>query len=169
MYNFALNHPQFSFVLIPDRRFKNLCNKKGIYTEEEFNQILNKWEQLPNASCVEYLSSIDLFKTSDLLITDSLAAAADYFPGVKPIVFIEKSDKPNLNPFGEKAYKTFYKATSNEAIELIIEDILVSENDYNAESRNLLLSKNHKVFDCDSTQSIIDYLKFELGRNSINS
>ena len=110
MYDYISTHPQYSFVVIPDMKYKQQCLDNKIMTEEEYNNYFIKLNALPNVNLSEYSYAIDVFKTSNVLVTDSLTTAVNYFPTGKPIIFINNKHKNNIfNGIGEKIFKTFYK------------------------------------------------------------
>lgn len=166
MYDYIATHPQYSFVVIPDMKYKQQCLDNKIMTEEEYNNYFIKLNALPNVNLSEYVSAIDIFKTSNVLITDSLTSAINYFPSGKPIIFINNTHKDIVfNEIGEKIYKTFYKLSSKDAIDIVLEDLLLAQNDYNFKNRYSILGKYSEYFNNEATDFIINDLKNKLGKN----
>ena len=166
MYDYISTHPQYSFVVIPDMKYKQQCLDKKIMTEEEYNNYFIKLNALPNVNLSEYSYAIDVFKTSNVLVTDSLTTAVNYFPTGKPIIFINNKHKnTTFNGIGEKIFKTFYKLSSKDAIDIVLEDLLLAQNDYNLKQRFAILGKYSEYFNTNATDYIIEDLKNKLGKN----
>lgn len=166
MYDYISTHPQYSFVIIPDMKYKQQCLDNKVMTEEEYNNYFIKLNSLPNVNLSEYSSAIDAFKTSNVLITDSLTSAINYFPSGKPIIFINNKHKDTVfNELGEKIFKTFYKLSSKDAIDIVIEDLLLAQNDYNFKQRYAILGKYSEYFNNEATSFILEDLKNKLGKN----
>ena len=166
MYDYISTHPQYSFVVIPDMKYKQQCLDNKIMTEEEYNNYFIKLNALPNVNLSEYSYAIDVFKTSNVLVTDSLTTAVNYFPTGKPIIFINNKHKNTIfNGIGEKIFKTFYKLSSKDAIDIVLEDLLLAQNDYNLKQRFAILGKYSEYFNTNATDYIIEDLKNKLGKN----
>ena len=166
MYDYISTHPQYSFVVIPDMKYKQQCLDNKIMTEEEYNNYFIKLNALPNVNLSEYSYAIDVFKTSNVLVTDSLTTAVNYFPTGKPIIFINNKHKnTTFNGIGEKIFKTFYKLSSKDAIDIVLEDLLLAQNDYNLKQRFAILGKYSEYFNTNATDYIIEDLKNKLGKN----
>ena len=166
MYDYISTHPQYSFVIIPDMKYKQQCLDNKVMTEEEYNNYFIKLNALPNVNLSEYSYAIDVFKTSNVLVTDSLTTAVNYFPTGKPIIFINNKHKDTVfNEIGEKIFKTFYKLSSKDAIDIVIEDLLLAQNDYNFKQRYAILGKYSEYFNTNATDYIIEDLKNKLGKN----
>lgn len=166
MYDYISTHPQYSFVIIPDMKYKQQCLDNKVMTEEEYNNYFIKLNALPNVNLSEYSYAIDVFKTSNVLVTDSLTTAVNYFPTGKPIIFINNKHKDTVfNEIGEKIFKTFYKLSSKDAIDIVLEDLLLAQNDYNLKQRFAILGKYSEYFNTNATDYIIEDLKNKLGKN----
>ena len=170
MYDYISTHPQYSFVIIPDMKYKQQCLDNKVMTEEEYNNYFIKLNALPNVNLSEYSYAIDVFKTSNVLVTDSLTTAVNYFPTGKPIIFINNKHKnTTFNEIGEKIFKTFYKLSSKDAIDIVLEDLLLAQNDYNLKQRFAILGKYSEYFNTNATDYIIEDLKNKLGKNEPES
>lgn len=160
MLEFASYHPQYSFVVIPHKELVNRYTEIGL--AEQYNQYFMAWQSLPNAIIADYKTSLDVFSACDVLITDNLNTISDFLISEKPVVYLENSNTKDFNEFGEKIYKTLYKAKSNDAIEIILEDLLVNKNDYNYQDRYSTLMKNNSKFTKNSAELIVEDLKSNL-------
>ena len=80
---------------------KNYLTSKQLYT------YLNKIDDLENSSIDKNLDYFDLFKSSDMLISDNGSFLAEYLPTEKPIIYTHhyKNNQHNLNDLGIKLTK----------------------------------------------------------------
>ena len=63
-----------------------MCAKTGFMNEFEYDEYVAQWNNLPNAYLYNKGNYIELFKTSDLLITDCSSFLLEYMPTLKPII-----------------------------------------------------------------------------------
>ena len=106
--DFAKTHPHLSFIFKPHPALKNACVQFGLMSEVEYNNYLDEWRNLPNSDVYEGGRYFELFKTSDVLVTDASSFPAEYFPTRKPIIFLERKDKAPLDAFGKKLFLGIY-------------------------------------------------------------
>lgn len=163
MYDYISTHPQYSFVVIPDINLKQQCLDSKIITREEYENYFNKMNGLPNVTVKDYASAINIFKTSNILITDGLQTAVNYFPTGKPIIFINnKHHNSKFNELGDKIFKTFYKLSSKDALDIVIEDLILAKNDYNSGNRFGIIGKYNEYFNSEASSLIFEELKSKL-------
>lgn len=106
--DFAKTHPSLSFIFKPHPALKNACVQFGLMSEVKYNNYLDEWRNLPNSDVYEGGRYFELFKTSDVLVTDASSFPAEYFPTRKPIIFLERKDKAPLDAFGKKLFLGIY-------------------------------------------------------------
>lgn len=133
-YNYAKNHKETtSWIIKPHPVLRKTAVTEGLFKNvEEYDQYLNKWNNLENARVVtgEY---IDYFLTSDCMILDSVSFIAEYLYTKKPILFI-KRDSAKFNDFGQEILKKISTIKSNDLngisdfIDDVIKGIYVNEN-----------------------------------------
>lgn len=164
--DYIATHPQYSFVVIQDTKFKQQCLENSVVTEEEFDQFFNSFSSLPNVKLEEYSSIVGIFKTSNLLLTDSINSAMNYFPCGNPIIYINSSKQPfEGNEISEKIFKTFYKISSKEALDVVLEDLLLAQNDYNLKQRFTIIGKDGEYFNSNASDFIFEDIKSKLEKN----
>ena len=122
--NFAKNNPQYSFAYKPHPMLKNAVVEYNLMTKEEYENYLNEWNNLENAIVYDKGEYFDLFKSSDILITDCSSFLAEYYPSKKPIIFLNRADRAPFDKFGEKIKKGFYKVNDFEEIDELIKTII---------------------------------------------
>ena len=82
----------------------------------------------------------DIFKTSDLMITDCCSFLAEYLPTEKPLIrLINRKSKP-LNFLGDKITSEYYYAHNKEELNTLFKE-LKAGNDYKKEERLKLVQE----------------------------
>ena len=129
LYEYAKEHQEFEFILKPHPLLKKQIINQNIMTVEEMNKYFEDWAQLPNAQVFEYNGYFDMFRTSDVMITDSSSFLYEYLPTGKPIIHLINKKSVGYNIFGQKIIKGYYKAFNTEDISLLINKLLVDCDD----------------------------------------
>lgn len=160
--NFVKNNSQYSFVFKPHPALKNMCVKTGFMLENEYDDYINQWENLPNAFVYNTGNYIDLFKTSDFLITDCSSFLAEYFPTNKPILFLNRNDRAEFDDFGKILKSAFYEIEEFSEVELCLNNILKG-NDILLNKRKEIINRffNNKI---SASEKIVKYLCSELSK-----
>ena len=90
----------------------------------------------------------------------------NYFPCGNPIIYINNSKQPfEGNEISEKIFKTFYKISSKETLDIILEDLLLSQNDYNLKQRFTIIGKDGEYFNSNASDFIFEDIKSKLEKN----
>ena len=154
--NFAKNNPQFSFAYKPHPMLENSVVEHNLMSKEEYENYVNNWNNLENAIVYNKGEYFDLFKSSDILITDCSSFLAEYFPTTKPIIFLNRADRAPFDKFGNKIKKGFYEVNCFEEIEKTIEAI--TKIDPLKKTRESILKKEF----CIKNNASKEVLKFLL-------
>ena len=131
-------------------------------TGEEYEDYLNQWRALPNANVYALGNYYDLFKTSDLLITDCSSFLAEYFVSKKPIILLESKSRIPFNKFGLKLKTGMYKPENINEIEDLLNNILINKNDPLEKVRENIIKKDFYLPPNGIGHNIVTYLKKEL-------
>ncbi len=117
---------QIAFKPHPVLKFK-LINVWGIERTEEYYQ---RWTNLSNGQ-LEQGDYIDLFKTSDAMIHDSISFMAEYLYAQKPVLFQIRDEKvkEEFNSFGQMCLDQHYLAYSIEETEKFIREVVIAGKD----------------------------------------
>lgn len=120
-------HPQFKYALISN----------NIMSEKEIEEYYNEWSQIG----VIYTQGdyFDIFKTSDLMITDCCSFLGEYFLTKKPIIRPVKRGSTPLNKLGQEIVKGYYETYDNEELLDTILRLLNNENDYKKAIREQII------------------------------
>lgn len=136
---YAKTHQEFEFAFKPHPRLKEEIVLQKLMTFDECQDYYKQWALLPNCNIFEDGNYIDLFKTSDLLITDSNSFLYEYLPTQKPLIHITNNFN-DYNILGQKILECNYSAYENAQIENLITQLLVNNNDPLKEKRITLFN-----------------------------
>ena len=160
--DFAKNNKQYSFVFKPHPMLEFKCISEGFMTKTEYANYIYEWENLENASVWNKGNYFDIFKTSDVLITDCSSFLGEYYFSKKPIIFLDKDSRCGFNDFGLKMKKTFYSPKNLDEIPEIIYDLLINKNDYKKEQRIKLIKQEYFYPQQGVGRMIVEFIKKEL-------
>ena len=158
-------HPEYSFVFKPHPSLRYKCITENFLTETEYDNYIDEWNSLENATVYTDGNYFDIFKTSDVLITDSSSFLAEYFYSGKPIIFFESHNRAGFNEFGLKIKKGFYIPEKTEDTEKLLYQLLVEKSDPLKTKREKIIKKEF-FYPKKGTigKNIVEYLKHELKR-----
>jgi len=161
----AKKHPEYSFVVKPHPALRYKCISEKFLTEQEYDDYIAQWNSLENATVYTDGNYFDIFKTSDVLITDSSSFLAEYFYSGKPIIFFESPNRAGFNKFGLKMKKGFYTPEKTEDTENLLETLLIKREDKLKNIRKNIIKKEF-YYPKNSTigKDIVNYIKKELNR-----
>jgi hypothetical protein len=136
------------------------------WTKQEVDSYYSKWESMPNTQ-LETGNWIDLFLTSDAMILDSISFMVEFSVTGKPACVLTRLNngerKMKFNEVGEELFEKLYHASNVSEVEKFINDIVLNENDYKKEERDVYIKKNFiGENNMDATQNIFDYIKAEI-------
>lgn len=145
IFEYAKNHKDTtSWVIRPHPMLRAQCVREGLFKdEEEYDDYLRQWENLPNASVSQEGMYIDLFMTSDAMILDSISFLAEYLYVHKPMLFLTKNTQ-TFNDFGEKLKEVLYTADGGdfEKISEFVETVVLQGQDGMKEKREKFFYEN---------------------------
>ena len=98
-------------------------------TKVQMEDYFKQWENLPNAQIIEGGNYFDMFRTSDMLITDSCSFLSEYLPLGKPVIHLISNSSSGLNGFGNKITQGYYKALNLNDLKRYIDEVLINNND----------------------------------------
>lgn len=117
--------------LLRNKLYKH-CDWGKIKTDSYFQQ----WNQMENTFFQDG-DYIDLFTKSDAIIHDCASFLIEYLYTKKPALYLDLNNNHEkfLNPFGLKAYKTYYHANKKECIYSFIENVVINQLDTKKKDR----------------------------------
>ena len=124
----------------------------GIMTENEVKEYYDEWAQIGRV--YDSGDYFDIFKTSDLMITDCGSFLAEYLLSDKPLIRLVNSKGIAMNKLGCLFTDSYYNAYTNEELLKYFVELVQNKNDYLKEHRmkmsKLLIDRNeaaaHKIY-----------------------
>lgn len=155
MLDFARKNADTTWVFKPHPRLKLALVQNGIMTEAEVEEYYRSWEEIGKV----YLQGdyIDIFKSSDLMITDCCSFLAEYLPSTKPLIRPMNPNVIALNKLGEEVVKGYWQVYSEKEFLDAYNQIFVEKNDdkkliREEVAKNIIDSKEK------SSQKIVNHL-----------
>ena len=163
----AKTNKNVNFVFKPHPVLNDWLEKIGMMCSAEYDAYIHEWESLPNAVFVGAGDYIELFKQSDLLITDCVSFLAEWLPGKKPCICLVNPEIPKekyLNQFsimGKQIIETYYQCHNEDEITSLFSEIVFEKYDPKRSMREELV---HKFFINIGTsgKKIAEYIEAEL-------
>jgi len=143
-YNYANKHPEYEFILKPHPELKRQIIRQNLMTVDEMNQYFKMWAELPNVQIYESGSYFDMFRTSDLLVTDCNSFLFEYLPTNKPVIHLISNKSVGHNEYGKKIISGYYPAKNINEIENLMEQLLEKGIDPLKEVRTKILKNDIK-------------------------
>ena len=166
-FSFAKNHPEIEFIIKPHPELKRQIVKQGLMSISEMTQYFEMWENLPNAQVYEYGNYFDMFKTSDLLITDCNSFLYEYLPTKKPVIHLISESSVGHNSFGEKIISGYYPAKNLEEIKLQLDLVLFKNQDSLLPVREKIIANDLIQPQGGVAKFIENYISRILGENYV--
>lgn len=142
MYEFAVSHPEFEFILKPHPRLRDEIVRHKIMTEEEMIEYFNGWNNLDNAQVYECGNYIDMFRTSDVMITDCNSFLFEYMPTKKPLINLINKNSVGHIDIIEKLLYAYYQVDNIEDLQQIFKKIIFEDKDFKYDVRLDVLRKD---------------------------
>ena len=151
-------HPNLRYAAVAGKMFKDY---------ESYDRYLEEWNALPNAQVVEEASYLELFETSDGMMTDSVSFLGEYLYVNKPLLLLTRPEQGFLE-LGRKITDSYYKApgTDYEGIEEFLTDVVIGGNDTMIKQRKDVFEKELDYVasnGCKASEFIYEDIKKMLG------
>lgn len=137
------NEISTSWVFRPHPMLRVGAVQQGIFkSEEEYEEYLEMWRQLPNAQVIENGMYTDIFESSDAMILDSISFLGEYIYMHKPMLFLTR-DRNTFNDFGKELVRVLYKTDGGnlEGIKNFVEKNVIGNEDPMKERREEFFEK----------------------------
>jgi hypothetical protein len=134
----AERFPDVDFVLRPHPLLGHALTHSGKMTLTAWENWLMRWRGGPNTALSDHGPYMDMFRTSDLLITDSGAFLGEYMPTGSPILRLTRPGSAGLNVFGQTLSPGFYTAANEAELMLHFQEVLLNGVDPLAPIRETL-------------------------------
>ncbi|WP_252237954.1 CDP-glycerol glycerophosphotransferase family protein [Clostridium sp. VAP51] len=143
MYDFALNNNDVEIVLRPHPALTDVMNNSGLIKKDDLEEYYKKFNDLDNCYLDFNEEYINLFKYSDVLITDGVSFLFEYIITGKPIIHTDSKKHIGFNEFGKQFESSWYKGYSFNDLKQYIE--MIKNNDDPLLEKRLELKE--KLFD----------------------
>jgi len=140
LLQYASEHPETEWVFKPHPRLSHTLRSELSWTEKDVSSYFDRWRTLPNAVFVDDGDYVDLFFTSDVLLTDSVSFLGEYLYTKKPIIHLTRRDSIGFNLVGEKLVKHYYNADNLESLRDILDRVVLRSDDFMKQERLSALS-----------------------------
>ena len=160
MLNLAKKNNKIDWVFKPHPKLKFELLDNKIMTQEQIDEYWESWQKLGTVH--EYGNYLELFQTSDALITDSISFLVEYLPTRKPIIQLFNKMHHPYNSIGERISQILYKSTNNEELDTLFNKVIVNRNDYLKDKRIKLIN-NLFDFKQSASKKVINYLEEIIG------
>jgi CDP-glycerol glycerophosphotransferase (TagB/SpsB family) len=135
MLEFARSHERLRWVYKPHATLRHSVVKNGIMTREQYAVYERAWADLPNATIYDSGDYFDIFRSSDVLITDSGSFLAEYLPTGNPIIWLVHPTTIGLNEVGQGLARGFYDVHDLDELDATFQQVVVDGNDPMAAER----------------------------------
>lgn len=157
-------YPDIDFILKPHPNLGFELNRSRVMPTAQYADWVDAWAARPNCAVFNSGDYLDIFRTSDLMITDSVSFLAEYLPTSAPIIRLMNAGVGGLNAAGKTIEEAFYTAQSGDDLRAVFRSVCVDKMDPLATLRQ---SKIREIipFDVPSSQIITDTLRRILREN----
>ena len=138
LLNLAKRYPETTWLFKPHPRLLFALKNQKIMSNQEIDEYYQGWKNIGNV--YTYGDYIDIFKESDLLITDCCSFLGEYLFTEKPVIRLCNKNSCELTSFGQELTSGFYQVSDNNDIEETLKKI-ISKHDEKLERRRFLSRK----------------------------
>ncbi len=130
-----------SWIIKPHPLLRKQAVVEGLFqNEQEFDNYIAMWDNLPNARSVGDEPYFDIFKSSDGMIFDSQSFRTEYIYVNKPSLYLKRRGhnyEMSFDRIGLEVLDILYSVEGDDidGIENFIQDVLLSKNDYKRKGR----------------------------------
>lgn len=154
----AKKFSQTTWVFKPHPRFKHALIVNNIMNKEEIEEYYNAWKNIGNI--YENGNYFDIFKSSDLMITDCCSFLAEYLPTNKPLLRLCNKDSMKLNNLGTLLTSYCTSIYDNKQLEAVLKKIILHPQVKNNKS----IINQVIDFDKCASQKILEYILEDIKR-----
>jgi len=117
------------WVYKPHPNLKYSIWRSKVMSADEYQMYVAGWEHGENSAVYEGGDYFDLFRSSDVLVTDCGSFLAEYLPTGKPIIWLAANGAVKLNAVGASLAEAFYVARDAEELREVFESVVVRGED----------------------------------------
>ena len=128
LYEYAKCNPDFDWIVKPHQRLYSSIVENGLLSKSQMEEYFNKWCQLPNGKVCDGGDYIEVFKSSDVMITDCGSFLAEYLPSGNPVLHLVTGHE-KYNDIGKIIDATYYHCYNFSDLRDYLERILKNKDD----------------------------------------
>lgn len=155
----AKRRPGTTWIFKPHPRLRYALGVNGVMTEDEIEAYWDEWSKV--GAVYEEGDYFDIFRTSNLMITDCCSFLTEYLPTLKPVINPQNPEALKMTEFGEKVVQGYYQTCGNRQLEAVF-DMLAGGSDPKFEIRRTVAG-GLDMFWGKSADRILQYIKLQLG------
>lgn len=129
MLELAQRTPNVQWIYKPHPNMPYAVARAKLMSRSEYDEYLSEWRRLPHAEVYDSGRYLDLFRTSDALITDCGSFLAEYLPTGKPIIWLVSPNSVGFNSVGNLLSEAFYDVRTLDELRTVFEKVVVRGED----------------------------------------
>lgn len=157
MADFARDHSDVDFLFRPHPNFKAEIDRAGPEMGQIYQRFERDWNEMDHCDTFETEGYFDVFRTSDLMVTDCGSFLAEYLPTGNPLIRLMNEGAAPLNAAGQDIVKGFHQAHGPSQLRSFLDAIIVDGFD---ELKSVRLSCAEKLMpDQKASLNILNHLR----------
>jgi hypothetical protein len=162
MFNLASMNPQTTWAIRPHPSFEQGVVSSGLMAKWDLEDYYRQWEKY--GIVVRDGNYIDLFRTSDCLLTDCISALADYLPTGRPVFHLrDERQTVDFNAIGTRIIGSYYQVHSNVELYKLFSRVMVDGDDFLGEARRKCLEDLGLMAGKMASMRVFEHLEAEFG------
>ena len=158
MLELAVKTKGVQWLYKPHPNLKYSVEKNSVMSRSEYKKYEQSWANLPNGVVYDQGEYFNIFKTSDMLITDCGSFLAEYLPTKNPIIWLIAENTVGLNAVGEKMASSFYNVKNLQEFKEVFSE-LIEKGEDNLKDERLKAAEMLFPVKKKSSEVVVDYLK----------
>lgn len=130
---------QTTWIFKPHPRLKYVIEPSKYMTKKEIEKYWEEWDTI--GKVCEDGDYWDIFRSSDLMITDCASFLIEYLPTGKPLLRLINPKSMAMNEFAQHFISQYYNSHNNEELEKMFVDLAINKNDYKKADREKLIAE----------------------------
>ena len=126
-------HERTTWIFKPHPMLKRAILRAGMMTEDELEDYYRSWEEIGRV--YDQGDYFDIFKSSDLMITDCASFLAEYLPSGKPLIRLINPNSCKFDKLGSRFSDCYYNVHDEEELKQVFDELVIQGNDAMAAHR----------------------------------
>lgn len=117
-----------TWIFKPHPMLKGAILRAGMMMEEDLDAYYRSWSEIGHV--YDQGDYFDIFKSSDLMITDCASFLVEYLPSGHPLIRLINDRSCPLDKLGQTFSDCYYNVHDEEELKQVFDELVVDENDY---------------------------------------